>query len=229
MTGISLSIPFLSLTTTDAPIRLTAAIEPADATNKNVAWSSSHPEVATVSGGVITPISPGSTVITAAAEDGGFSDYCNVEVNLPMTGLSLTPSPLNMFVGSTYLLTPAVTPPDAAVFYISSNPAIAEVGETTGIVTAVAQGSATITAIATKEGYRDTTTSVTVNVIVSAIKGDVNFDSIINVQDILKTINIILAKYTPSSDERTVADVNSDGNLNIQDVVKLVNIILGKA
>jgi len=51
--------------------------------------------------------------------------------------------------------------------------------------------------------------------------GDVNADGIINVIDIVMTVNLIL-----SNDYDVVGDVNEDGQLNILDVVVLVNLIL---
>ncbi len=60
-------------------------------------------------------------------------------------------------------------------------------------------------------------------------KGDVNGDDLINVQDVVRTVNIILGKLTPTDTELCAADVNSDDTINVQDVVRMVNIILGKA
>tara|TARA_Y100000590_G_scaffold457717_1_gene610917 strand:+ start:1259 stop:1732 length:474 start_codon:yes stop_codon:yes gene_type:complete len=54
-----------------------------------------------------------------------------------------------------------------------------------------------------------------------SLPGDINGDSLINVQDIILIVNIIL-----SGNEDSSADVNSDGVVNILDVVQVVNIIL---
>tara|TARA_B110000263_G_C15057855_1_gene396018 strand:- start:160 stop:543 length:384 start_codon:yes stop_codon:yes gene_type:complete len=56
----------------------------------------------------------------------------------------------------------------------------------------------------------------------SSIPGDVNGDDIVNVIDIVVTINLILSgnEYFPSADQ------NSDGIVNVLDIVQLVNIIL---
>ena len=57
------------------------------------------------------------------------------------------------------------------------------------------------------------------------IMGDLNQDGMINVQDIIITINIILGE--PSNElELSLADLNSDGMIDILDVVLLVNLIL---
>ena len=54
--------------------------------------------------------------------------------------------------------------------------------------------------------------------------GDVNGDDIINVLDIILTVNIVLG----SADFSQNADMNQDGIVNILDIVSLVNIILGR-
>ena len=54
-----------------------------------------------------------------------------------------------------------------------------------------------------------------------SIAGDINQDSIVNVQDIIILVGIILDGQTSDS-----GDLNSDGVVNILDVVQIVNIIL---
>ena len=51
--------------------------------------------------------------------------------------------------------------------------------------------------------------------------GDVNDDSLVNIQDVIIVINLIL-----SEEFDLIADVNSDNVVDILDVVQLVNIIL---
>ena len=54
-----------------------------------------------------------------------------------------------------------------------------------------------------------------------SIAGDINGDSIVNVQDIILLVNSIL-----NGGEDSSGDVNSDGIINILDVVQIINIIL---
>ena len=55
--------------------------------------------------------------------------------------------------------------------------------------------------------------------------GDLNQDGLINVQDIILTINIILG--TPPSDyELWSGDLNQDNVIDILDIVLLINLIL---
>ena len=51
--------------------------------------------------------------------------------------------------------------------------------------------------------------------------GDVNFDGIINIQDVIQVIDIIL-----NNQYNNLADMNSDGVVNIIDVLQIINIIL---
>ena len=56
---------------------------------------------------------------------------------------------------------------------------------------------------------------------ISYINGDINGDSLVNVQDVILTINFIL-----DSEYDVNADLNADGSVNVLDVVQIVNIIL---
>ena len=55
--------------------------------------------------------------------------------------------------------------------------------------------------------------------------GDLNQDGLINVQDIILTINIILGE-PPSNYELCSGDLNEDGVIDILDIVLLINLIL---
>ena len=80
VTGVSLNETTLSLFTGQSET-LTATVQPDNATNKNVTWSSNNAEVATVEGGTVTAVGVGETTITATAADGsGFSATCKVTV-----------------------------------------------------------------------------------------------------------------------------------------------------
>lgn len=60
---------------------VSSSVRPNDAENKNLEWSSSNTNVATVSGGTINGITPGSCTITVSTTDGsGLSKYISVTV-----------------------------------------------------------------------------------------------------------------------------------------------------
>ena len=59
---------------------LTATLTPADAVDKTVEWGSTHPEVATVSNGVVTAVAKGTAQIWVKATAVGLADTCAVTV-----------------------------------------------------------------------------------------------------------------------------------------------------
>ena len=62
-------------------IKLEPIFTPATATNKNVTWKSSNPEVAAIAAdGTVTGVSIGETTITVTTEDGEFTATCKVKV-----------------------------------------------------------------------------------------------------------------------------------------------------
>ncbi|GBF32082.1 surface adhesion protein [Desulfocucumis palustris] len=78
---IKLNKSRLTLKCGDPPTALVAKVIPDDATNKEIIWTSTKPEVATVDDkGVVTPVSAGSTTIKAATLDGKESAACKVTV-----------------------------------------------------------------------------------------------------------------------------------------------------
>ena len=56
--------------------------------------------------------------------------------------------------------------------------------------------------------------------------GDLNSDTLINVQDLVIMVNIIVGNMEPTNAQLISGDMNSDNTLDVLDVVSLVNIIL---
>ncbi len=56
--------------------------------------------------------------------------------------------------------------------------------------------------------------------------GDVNFDGILNINDIVLMVGFILGDE-PTEEEYLTGDINQDGTLNILDVIQVVSEILG--
>jgi uncharacterized protein YjdB len=102
VTGISLK-PTSKTIDKEKTIQLTATIEPARATNKNVNWNSEDNTIATVSpGGLVTGVEEGTVMITATSEEGDFTARAEITV-LGNVGLdrdnihefSIYPNPLD--------------------------------------------------------------------------------------------------------------------------------------
>jgi Bacterial surface proteins containing Ig-like domains len=107
----------------------------------------------------VTAVGGGSATITAKA--GGFEATCAVTVTIPVDGISLDKTTLTLTKDQTYTLVATVTPDNASdktVTWNSSNAAIVKV-DANGLVTALAEGKATITA---KAGGFEATCEVTV-------------------------------------------------------------------
>jgi hypothetical protein len=163
---------------------LTATVVPTNATNKNVTWSSSSTDVATVNNGIVTAIAAGSATITVTTVDGGKTAACSVTVQtadpnaVAVTGVTLNVSALTLTAGYTGVLTATVAPVNATnknVRWSSSNTDVATVNN--GTITAIAAGSATIT-VTTVNGSKTAYCPVTV---IAANKVE-----LVNLQEIIK-------------------------------------------
>lgn len=85
-----------------------------------------------------------------------FEVYGTTGTNVPVTGVSVSPTTASVSIGATTTLTATVAPSNAsnkAVTWTSSNTAIATVS-TTGTVTGVAAGTATITGTTVDGGFK---------------------------------------------------------------------------
>jgi uncharacterized protein YjdB len=85
VTGVALSQATMSLIVGGANGALTATIEPADATNKNVTWASSNNAAATVAESGLTAtviaLAAGTSNITVTTQDGSWTATCAVTVS----------------------------------------------------------------------------------------------------------------------------------------------------
>jgi formylglycine-generating enzyme required for sulfatase activity len=80
VTGVSLDKIIINLTVGGTAVTLTAEVQPANATNKAVTWTSSNTSIATVSNGVVTAVAAGTATITVTTDDGNITASCAVTV-----------------------------------------------------------------------------------------------------------------------------------------------------
>ena len=137
-------------------VQLNATVNPSDATEKTITWSSSNPAVATVAGGKVTAIAEGSTIITASA--GGKSANCAVTVKkivIAVESVEVDKKELIMRKGDVEQLVAMIKPEsatDKSIVWSSSDVNIVTVDEG-GKVSAKNEGYAEIT-VTTVDGNK---------------------------------------------------------------------------
>ena len=147
--------------------KLVATVTPEAATNKEVTWASSTPEVATVDqDGKVVAQKPGNATITVTTKDGNKTATCEVTVKetpVAVTGVGLNTNDLKLSAGEGNQLVVTITPQHATnpkVTWKSSAPEVATV-DANGKVIAQAPGTAMIT-VTTEDGNKTATCKVTV-------------------------------------------------------------------
>ncbi|MCL1875828.1 MAG: Ig-like domain-containing protein [Synergistaceae bacterium] len=150
-------------------VALTATASPNNAKNRTITWSSDNTGVATVDnsrlfpfGGVVTGAGAGKAIITATTNDGEFVASSEITVNavgiVSVIGVSINPASASISIGETLPLTATVSPDNATnkdVSWSSSNTSVATVNASSGVVTALAAGSADITVTTADGGHTD--------------------------------------------------------------------------
>ena len=149
-------------------IQLVATVNPSNATNKNVEWSSDDTEIAIVSSnGLVTARKAGTTYINVkSSQNNNISARCKITVNekiVPVVvSVVLDKESMELTVGDKAKLNATVNVignPTYTLTYSSSNNNIASV-DNSGNVTAVGKGTAVITA---KAGIKSDSCIVIVN------------------------------------------------------------------
>ena len=222
VTGVKLSAASMTLREGDKGT-LTATVEPANATNKNVEWWTSDLDVVSVtstsggSNGYVEARGAGKATVTVKTEDGEFSASCEITVEkkeVPVTGIALEQSSLLLPVGNTYTLRAHVQPSNATdqdIQWGSSNGGVATVDQT-GKVTAVAAG--TVDILATLAGKFARCTVQVDNVTISMKKSSYNILPVtkkINIKsDIAANFELDYSKFSFSSSDKDVATIDSN-------------------
>ena len=164
VSSISLSESEISLFAGET-IKLTATVNPTDATHRKLAWTSTDEAVATVEDGTVTARGNGSALIVATSTDGSSIEaICHVTVTTPVSSIALSETQIEMRPGDFKVLTATVLPESASdktLTWTSSAPAVADVQN--GIVLAYSNGTALVTAAATDGSGTTATCKVTVS------------------------------------------------------------------
>jgi len=130
---------------------LSTTVDPEDADDGSVTWTTSNNKVATVVDGKVTAVGGGNAIITATTK-GGLNATCSVNVGVPITGINITPSDdFTLTKGDveskdlSAVITPSDATGDKTITWSSSKESVAKV-DNNGVVTLVGKGDAVITA-----------------------------------------------------------------------------------
>ena len=219
VTGISLNKSSASVNI-GSTVSLTAAIDPSNASNKTVKWSSSNTAVAKVSSsGVVTGIAAGTAKITCkSADNSSVSAVCTITVKQPVTKITLSKTSASVLKGNKLTLTATVAPSNAAnknVTWKSSDTAVATVSSS-GVVTAKTVGTATITCTAKDGSGVKATCKVTVKQPVTKITLSKTSASVLKGNKLTLTATVAPSNaadknVTWKSSDTAVATVSSSG------------------
>ena len=228
VTVVPVPVASVTLDVTDSSLHvgesltLTATVNPDNATNKSVTWSSDRTSVATVINGVVTAVAVGTATITVRTTDGGYTATCTVNVMpIAVDSVSLNKTDTSIIQGYTERLISTVSPENAtdkSVVWSSDNPDIATI-DSNGEVRAISIGSATITAT-TVDGSK--TAECTVNVLPIPVNGvSLNRElayifaigNAINLEAYVFPTNAANQNVQWSIDDLNIATVSSDGKV----------------
>ncbi len=174
VSSVKLSASAMTITNGNSK-RLTATVSPSNASVSTVKWKTSNSKVATVtSAGKVTAVGVGTATITCTSTDNANKKAtCKVTVTpVKVSGLKLNRTSATVYPKKTVTLKATVSPSNAdnkAVSWKSSSTKIATVSSS-GVVTGVKSGTATITCTAKDGSGKKATCKITVGVPVKSVK-----------------------------------------------------------
>ena len=169
---VSPTAPSVTVGQTQQMTATTSDINGQPLSGRTVAWASDNSAVASVdpSTGVVTAVAAGTANITATSEGVTSSPAVVTVTNVPVATVDVTPANPSLSAAISETVSLTATPKDGSgntlsmsgrtLTWSSDTPSVATVDPSTGVVTALTQGTATITA--TVDGVPGSTI-VTVN------------------------------------------------------------------
>lgn len=155
VTGITLSIKSATINVNES-MTIVADVQPSDADNGRVTWTSSDVSVAKVEwDGFVTGTSSGKTIITATSvENPAISASCEITVHQPLRVITLYPSEMSLKVGESFehwsiIFSPASSD-NKEVTWSSSDENVAKI-DANGKLIALSGGSAVISVISVED------------------------------------------------------------------------------
>ena len=231
--------------TIEDTLQLLAEIEPEDATNQEVDWSSSDPKKASVDeNGLVTAIEEGDVAITAEAKDGsGITGNITLKIQAkqeenpekPVESVRITAAgnKTKLQIQEQVKLTAVVMPWDATnkkVVWASSKPSIASV-DTNGNVKALRAGKTTITA-RPADGKGGVSGSIGIEVLPRKVTGitvtaaenrkTLTVNETVKLTASVKPTDAANKKVSWSSGNSNIASVDANGNVKAKAIGAVV-------
>jgi uncharacterized repeat protein (TIGR02543 family) len=156
VTGISVEDFNLSALPLGDHWKATAIVDPKNATNPGVLWTSSDPSVVVVDeNGMIRAVGTGTATVTVTTVDGGKQKTGKITVKnadeITSSCVQMDRTTAKLAVGETLRLYANSTPNAVSIRWVSSDTSVLTVDEN-GLVTAVSPGAATVDAYVTLPG-----------------------------------------------------------------------------
>ncbi len=203
--------------------QLTIKIEPQDANNKNVTWTSSNSDVVTVDAqGKIKAIKPGSAIVSVESVDRGV--HAEIEVVVKQKDINLVQI-TNTKIENGYLTGLKF---NQTILTITNQIKDKDKEATIEVFDASNKLKTSNHMIVTGDRLKVTLASGTIVEYIVAIKGDVNGDGKISASDYVLVANHLLGKKKLTKEALVAADINGDLKLSAADYVALANHLLGK-
>jgi len=164
VTQITLNKQSLNLTVSQTAV-LTMTITPTTVVNKNVEWSSSNSEIASVNHtGTVTGVGNGTAIISVMTIQGNLVATCLVTVTTSVQTLKISRDKLTLIVGKGIQLFYSFFPQSSSnprVFWSNSNPKVVQISNS-GYISGLSAGTAIITATSMENKSLNSSCQVTV-------------------------------------------------------------------